>query len=308
MNLCRVGIIILGLAVLPVYADYKNESEFANNGSIAQILENNINQFLMPKEVQQIGNAIYNEGIVYGALGQEITSSSPQTDFVTKHQYGYCSPSISVEVSGFQCSSQAGNLNNDTATAQYLEMGDVRTSVLLEPLVYNQALDYAAQNYIRNITMPFPTKLFADYISNPETFSKNARQKTAYAEYLANHAFLSVGRYALDAMYASRVPGAMIGGTAASGDAATKSLLEIMETESSRRFNDPNYVSFLKDENTEEKDILRDIAAMNAFNLWMQYQNYRQNERIAALLAASVSNTAKGSLEGASKAASMTVQ
>lgn len=307
MDLRRVslGIFTVGCALVAplAHATYKNESEFANNGSIAQILESNINQFLMPKEVQQIGNAIYNEGVQYGALGQEVTSSNPQDNFVSKHESGYCSPNIQAEAKGFACQSKTGQLSNDVLTkeetAQYLEMGDVRTSVLLEPVIYNQALDYAAQNYIRNVTMPFPTQVFANYISNPETFSKNSKQRSAFADYLSNHALLSVVRYALDEMYAMRVPGSILGGTAKDGAPAAQSIMQIMENEATRRFVDSNYVTFLNDTaNTLQIDILRDMAAMQAFDLWLQYQNYRQNERIAALLSALVSVNAKGSIAG----------
>lgn len=280
------------------HASYKNESEFASNGSIAKVLEDNINKFLMPKEVQQLGNAIYNEGIQYGALGQEVTSSNPQDNFVAKHESGYCSPNIKAELTGFACQSKAGQLGGDNDTAQFLEMGDVRTSLLLEPLVYNQALDYSAQNYIRNITMPFPSQIFANFISNPETFAKNSKQRGAFAEFLANHALLSVARYALDEMYAMRVPGSILGGTAASGDASSQSIMQVMETEATRRYNDPNYVTFLNDPTTLQLDILRDMAAMQAFDLWLQYQNYRQNERIAALLAGMLAMDAKGSITG----------
>lgn len=294
--LCSVLTVGLSTICSVSYADYKNQSEFGNNGSIAQVLEDSINKFMMPLEVQQIGNAVYNVGIVYGALGQEITSSNPQYDFVSKHQSGYCSPNISVEKDGFQCVSQSGNLNNDATSAQFLEMGDIRTSVLLEPIVYTDVLSYAAQNYIRNITLPFPSASFANYISNPSTFSKNSTQRTAYANFMANQALLSVARYALDEMYSMRVSGTTMG---ASGNAASnQSILSIMETESSRRFSDPNYVAFLKDPTTLQVDFLREIAAMQAFDLWMQYQNYRQNERIAALLAASLSLNASGAISG----------
>lgn len=280
------------LTYLPVAsADYVSESEFATNGSIAQVLENNLENYLLPYEVQQIGNSVYNVGKNYGALGQEMTSSTPQMDFVSKHISGYCSPNISVEASGFSCSGQAGNLNNDTQSAQLLEMGDIRTSVLLEPTMYTQVVDIAAQNFIRNITMPFPTDTFANYITNP-AFAKNSAQRRNYAAYLANQALLGVARYALDEMYGMRVQGSTL---QASGNAAGQSIMNIMQNEATRRFTDPNYAgsasSFLNNTNTQQIDILRDIAAMHAFQLWMNYQSYRQNERIAALLSAMLSNS-----------------
>lgn len=277
------------MAYLPVAsADYVSQQEFAANGSVAQTLENSIDNYLLPYEVQQIGNAVYNAGKSYGALGNEITSSTPQMDFVSKHISGYCSPNIAVEATAFSCTGQAQNLNNDTYSAQLLEMGDIRTSVLLDPLTYTTVIDLAAQNFIRNITMPFPTQIFANYITNTATFAKNTVQRRNYATYLANQALLGVARYALDEMYGMRLPGSTLG---ASGNAASKSIMSVMENEASRRFTDPAYASFLTSPSTDQVALLREIAAMHAFDLWMQYQTYRQNERMTAILSAMLSTT-----------------
>lgn len=292
-----------------VHADYTTETEFASNGSVAQVLESALEQYLMPLEVQQLGNAVYNVGQNYGALGNELTSSTPQMDFVSKHISGYCSPNISVEKQFFQCTSQAGNLANDVVSAQFLEMGDIRASVLLEPTLYTPVLTLAAQNFIRNITMPFPSQVFANYISNPTTFAKNTSQRIGYANHLTGNALLSVARYALDEIYGMRVPGSTMGGAANNGVAANVSIMQVMENEATRRFTDPNYVTFLVDTKTDQIALLREIAAMHAFGLWMDYQSYKQNERIVALLSATLSNTASGLITGrASAAASGAVQ
>lgn len=286
---------------LPVaHADYLNEQEFGQNGSIAKSLETNLNNYLMPFEVQQFGHSVYNAGTDYGALGNEITSSSPQMDFVTKHVQGYCSPNIKIEKDGFSCTGQTANLDNDAVSAQFLEMGDVRTSVLLEPNVYTPVVDLAARNFIRNITMPFPTQIYANYISNPSKFSSNVTQRKAYANYLASQALLGVARYAMDEMYGMRVAGSVIG---SSGDAATRSILSVMENEASRRFIEPAYAAFLADtQNTDQTAMVRDLAAMQAFQLWMNYQSYKQNERIAALLAAILANSVGASINQANSA------
>lgn len=283
-------------------ATYVSEAQFGANGAIAQKLETNIDSYLMPLEVQQIGNSVYNVGQNYGASGQSITSSTPQMDFVTKHITGYCSPNISVEKQHFNCSGQSG-LN--ATTAQFLEMGDIRASVLLESTVYpvdgggasQSVLDLAAQNFIRNITMPFPSSMYANYISNPNTFNKNTSQRKAYANYMANQALIGVARYALDEMYGMRVPGSIMG--VSGGGSENQSILSVMENEASRRFMDPNYVSFLTATSTDQIALLREIAAMHAFGLWMNYQNYRQNERIAALLSAMLSNNVNATINQA---------
>jgi hypothetical protein len=262
-------------------ADYATESEFAANGSIAQVLESTLNTYLMPLEVQQIGNSVYNEGQNYGPSGQAMTSSTPQMDFVSKHVAGYCSPNISLEQQFFTCTGQTSGV--DAMSAQLLEMGDIRTSVLLEPTVYTDIIDLAAQNFIRNITMPFPSTTYKNYISNPSTFAKNTTQRKNYANYMANQALLGVARYAMDEMYGMRVPGSLLG---ASGNAQSQSIISVMENEATRRFTDPAYAAFLTNASTTQMQLMVEMAAMQSFELWMNYQNYRQNERIAALLSA----------------------
>lgn len=299
-----LGIITVSLAAyLPcAHADYVTEAEFAQSGSWAQTLENAINAFINPIDVQMIGNAIYNSPISLKAYNlPDITpTSTPQLDFVTQHMSTYCSPSVGLEATNFQCSGQAGNLSNDKVTAQLLEMGDIRPAVLLEPVMYNQATTYAAINLMRNLTMPFPATTFANFISNQSTFSGNTSQKRAYANYMSNQGLLSVARYALEEIFSSRVAGSYMGAT---GTAANQSILQIMETEASRRFTDPNYAghgnsSFLNASSTQQIDIVRDTAAMQAFSLWMQYQSYRQNERIVALLSAILASNVSQTLQG----------
>lgn len=276
------------------HADYMNEQEFAANGTIAQTLETKLNSYLMPMEVQQIGNSVYNVGTNYGALGEEITSSTPQMDFVSKHISGYCSPNISVEAQYLSCTGQVASLNNDAVSAQFLEMGDIRTSVLLEPSLYTPVIDIAARNFIRNITMPFPTQIYSNYISNGKKFANNDTRK-AYANYLASQALLGVARYAMDEMYGMRVAGSVMG--ASDDKAKAQSILGVMENEASRRFTDPAYATFLADtQNTDQTAMVRDIAAMQAFQLWMNYQSYKQNERIAMLLSAILANSVGASI------------
>lgn len=296
-----LSFITIGLAAyLPLaHADYVDESNFAQNGAAAQSLEDALEGFLMPIEVQLIGNAIYNDPINLGSNLPAITpTSSPQIDFVTQHSSTYCSPKVPTEATAFSCNGQTANLNNDSKTAALLEMGDIRPSVLLERPMYNQALTYAAINFIRNLTMPFPTQTFKNFITNQNSFSGNASQKRAYANYMSNQGLLSVARYALDEMFGMRVPGTYLG---TSGSSSSQSIMNVMETEATRRFGDPNYAgsssAFLNNSSTGQIDIMRDMAAMQAFQLWMDYHAYKQNERIAALLSAILASNVGGNLQ-----------
>jgi hypothetical protein len=296
--LSTLAIVASACYLSPAHADYTNQTEFSANGTIAQSLEASLNAYLMPLEVQQIGNSVYN----VNDGNPKRTSSTPQMNFVEDHQAIYCSPNISSEKNFFSCNGQAANLGNDAVSAQFLEMGHIRTSVLLEPTMYTAATDLAARDLIRNITMPFPTSMFANYISNPTSFAKNTTQRKAFAGYMADQALLGVARYAMDEMYGMRVQGSTLNAT---GNAATQSILSVMENESSRRFTDPNYATFLTAATTDQIALLRELAAMQAFELWMQYQNYRQNERIAALLSAMLSTNVNAKIsENTARAAS----
>ncbi len=119
--------------------------------------------------------------------------------------------------------------------------------------------------------------------------------------YMGNQALLSVARYALDEMFGMRLSGNYLNNPG-SGTANSNSIMQIMENEATRRFGDTNYsgssTSFLGSTSTTETDMIRDMAAMQAFQLWMEYQSYRQNERIAALLSAILANSAYQNMQG----------
>lgn len=264
------------LAAVPL-ANADN-SQFISNGSAASSLETAINDFLLSKSVQDFGFSIYQQGRNDG----EFVSSSPDMDFVSKHGQVYCSVNIAAEKSGFSCKPLSGVSPED---AKLLEMGDINFSTLLEPAVYTKNIDAAAQNLIRNIINPFPTSKFKDYLSSAG-FIDNGKMKGEYAQYMANQAILGVALYSMNEMYGMRVSGETLGIT--SSPAKTSSMLSVMENEATRRFETGDFAAFLADANTDQLAIAKEMAAMQAFALWMDYQKFRQNERIEALLAANL--------------------
>ncbi len=122
----------------------------------------------------------------------------------------------------------------------------------------------------RLIADPF-AKIISDK-SSPEDIANAAVEK----------ATASVSLNAFMEMIAKRNP---------SADTQNKSLLQIMEEESSWRMKDVKW--FQNISVSSQEAVLREIAQMMAFNMWMNYQQYRQNEQITALMAASVSSQAR---------------
>ena len=120
------------------------------------------------------------------------------------------------------------------------------------------------------IADPF-AKIISDK-SSPEDIANAAVEK----------ATASVSLNAFMEMIAKRNP---------SADTQNKSLLQIMEEESSWRMKDVKW--FQNISVSSQEAVLREIAQMMAFNMWMNYQQYRQNEQITALMAASVSSQAR---------------
>ena len=88
-------------------------------------------------------------------------------------------------------------------------------------------------------------------------------------------ALLSIPNYSLLNMYAMRTP------TTSGG---TDSALSLMERESLWRYG--NSVWFQEMAQTPTEGLLREIAHMNAYGLMMDYQAFRQGERLEGLLAA----------------------
>lgn len=140
----------------------------------------------------------------------------------------------------------------------------------------NVAIDDASVNtLIKLITDPFPTK-----VSVPK--EGDSAGKDTIASAAIEKAIVSVSLNTFLDMVAKRNP------NASTGD---KSMLQIMEDESSWRIKDANWFRELS--KGSQESVLREIAQMMAFNMWMNYQQYRQNEQIAAMMAASVAAQAR---------------
>lgn len=128
---------------------------------------------------------------------------------------------------------------------------------------------------IKLITDPFPTKVAVPKEGDSAT-------KEAIASAAIEKAIVSVSLNTFVDMIAKRTP---------NSNTADKSMLQIMEDESSWRIKDVNW--FKEISLSSQEAVLREMAQMMAFNMWMNYQQYRQNEQIAAMMAASVAAQAR---------------
>lgn len=288
-----LGISTLVLAnIQTANASYLDGAEFSANGANTSAFETKLGPLVQQKSVQDLGFSIYQQGRTFpGSTGAEIVSSSPDIDFVNKHAAAYCSPGITVEATGpMQCKPMSGS-NIDPNDAKLVELGDVNFSILLEPTVYSGLGDLTAQNLIRTITNPFPTSKYKDMVKS-KTFLDDGNKKKQYAKYMANQAVLGVAMYSMNEMYGMRVSGKSLGFT--DDKQKNTSLMAIMEDEATRRYEQPDFAAFLAaatDPATAQLAVLKEIAAMEAFKLWMDYQRYKQGERIEALLAASLAKS-----------------
>lgn len=275
-------------AISSVYAANSYDTAFTN-GTIAKSLDNAISAYLISKSVQDFGFSIYQQGRSFDS-GQEFVSSSPDQDFVNRHSTAYCSPNIAAEVTGFGCKAKKAE------EMPYLELGDINFATLLDPIHYSSDLfSLAAQNLIRTIVSPFPPSTYKTNVADPNFLVGGGSKKTAFANYLAGQAVVGVALYSFNTMYEMRVLGKNLGLTNNAQDPNSPggfSLLDIIEKESTRRFegtDSPTFASFLNDPATDQTKLLKEMAAMEAFRLWMDYQRFRQMERVESLLAASLS-------------------
>jgi len=155
---------------------------------------------------------------------------------------------------------------------------------------YSPALDLAAQDFIRKMGNPYPTSKYADSI-NANSFMNSTPDTKAYAKYMANQAVLTVALNSFNNSYAMRIPGSDV-----AANPSGSSIMSIIEQEATRRFADPAQTWFAALAGYNELQTLQEIAAMEAFRLWMDFQQYKQNERIEALLAATLAKVVTASL------------
>ncbi len=258
-----------------------DNSSFTDNGEFAKTLETKIEEAILNNEINSMGFSLYLRGPKHKDDAQAYVSSNPRQEFVDRHLAGYCSTQFESEVRA-GCQPASGASPEDS---KYLEMGDVKASVLLSPDKYSEFSSLMAQNLIRTLINPFPDDKIRRALQDG-TLDTNI---DAYAELLATQAARGVPLYSFNEMFAMRATGTELG---AGGNSATHSIMSVMENEFTRRFyNRADLEDILNASSTDELVVLKEMARMQAADLWLKYLSFRQGERIEALLATGVAQS-----------------
>lgn len=274
-------VFVVGLAIAPI-VDAALDSE-ANNGTIVNALQTSIknNMLLLKKEVADISYSAYQQG---RSSSEDL--SDPYTFWFKNHKQYYCSGSSAAEsaASSFGCSS------GTSLDAKYLEYGHMKATVLLDSLVYSDSVDLAAQDLIRTIINPYPPSKYARIISGNMT----PADTKGYVKYMANQTLLDIALNSLNAMYFMRLSGNDLG----VGAQANSSIMSVMENEATRRFtgSSGDWFAMINDGGFDLVSTTKESVAMQAFQMWMAYQSYKQNERIELLLTTLLAKTVNNSI------------
>jgi len=198
------------------------------------------------------------------------TTLSPADTLVVQHLTGYCASGVEV-----------GKCSSDPS----LMFGDMKVSSILRGSSYDDVSKAAAQAFLQTLLTPLDNSAVGSFQSygaiNADMLSKNPALKQRYVQALSDEALLSVVREAFGGMMAKRTPP-----TAAQGAEAMPSEMALMEKEALNRWMNNSWKTNLVHLSPEK--IQQELALMQASQLYMEYQRYRQMERVEALLAVSV--------------------
>ncbi|MBS0289076.1 MAG: hypothetical protein JSS07_03430 [Proteobacteria bacterium] len=149
-------------------------------------------------------------------------------------------------------------------------------------LVKQKIAPEQSQQMINMVLDPFPgldpslqTQL-ASSKNNPSSLTGAAKE--AIVDAIANNAILSVSISALSDIVARRTPG-----TDGNGNQLPQSVMETMDQYSAQRFTNPAWYTQIS--TASDTALLREIAHMQAYSSWMQFQQFRVLEQQMALLA-----------------------
>ncbi|MES2212943.1 MAG: hypothetical protein V4490_07385 [Pseudomonadota bacterium] len=234
----------------------------------------NFGEQLQPSmtNVQTVSNNALIGDIMYGLIGLNVPSS---TDYV--NQYANSIADIN-----------AANLYNTTVIQENDEV--VRRFVKNIVMGLGQKGGTAGVT-LGNIGGSDATEIAGQLqqsLPNFTTQDASTNAATLVAQRM-QHALLSIPNYSLLNMYAMRTPIA---------PGSPDSALSLMERESLWRYSNPTWLQEMAKTPTE--GLLREIAHMEAYGLMMDYQSFRQGERLEGLMAALIATISqlKTSLDG----------
>ena len=236
-----------------IYMSSPSKEIAENLGTMADFIESETNVMMLKEELSNLNWSLYST--TPGGKYEDF----PEGQFYDAHKQYFCSKNSGIK--GVSC----------TNTSQ-MEHANIKISSLLNPLQYDETQEFVAKEVIRNFSYPFPNMELRNLLAQG---IKTPGDKRKAAALMLGSAIFNVAQNSLNEMHAMRLP---------SGSENNKSsLMNIIATESSRRFKDKNWHNAVQEASQEA--MLREMLNIEAFKLWMDYYRYRQNERIEALLA-----------------------
>lgn len=231
--------------------------------------------FLKNKELNDInydlyrmtGDTIKDNVIARGA-------GDPKGYLVMKHEQVFCSTKVDP---------------NCKISDPFAEYADIKFSILDQNVYTDNKQVVLANEFIRNVTNPFPSKIALEMLNAGSNERRLPQNQAALAEALVQEARTSVAKHSFNNMILNRLSlGSIEGG--ASGNDKNFSQLTLIEQGAKSRFEDRAWHESVDRANQE--DLFREMLKMEAFKIWMEYHKYKQNERIEALLATIASEQA----------------
>lgn len=229
--------------------------------------------FLKNKELMDINYDLYRmtgPTIKDNAIAQG--AGDPHGYLVMKHDQVFCSPHV----------------DQNCKLADFKdEYADIKFSILLDQDIYTEPKQiHLASEFIKNITNPFPSKIALEMLSAGNNERRAPQNQAAFAEALVQEARSAVAKHSFNNMILNRLSLSAVEGNGVMNN-KNFSQLSLMEQEAKSRFEDNVWRESIEKANNDS--ILREMAKMEAFKIWMEYHKYKQNERIEALLATIVS-------------------
>lgn len=284
-----IGGAVTLMAILCAWFVYAGEIETNINAVAEQIstLSNGkfpIDQASIALETQ-VANSVeqqLNNGISAGMYSVGPLASDPaatrSANILTSHFGSFC---------GSPPESSPGN---GCPTDPLLMFGDTKLSTILTGTSYQPARITAINQFLYNL-IPIPTNNLAPFVTDgkvniskfPTSLPKDdpnsqtySNPEKSFASMLSDQALLSIPRQSFAEMVAKRTP------SQSGGD----SMMQIMERVAMQRFMSTAWSQTLP--TMEAKNLLQEIALMQSYHIWLEYERYRQMERIEALLSAMV--------------------
>lgn len=214
--------------------------------------------------------------------------TSSVQDFVFKHHYFYC-PENYTDVCASVLNATSSNVFTTSGMATTSPNGDINAESLLaeasmQPVSANHT---RARDFIQNISDPYPKSIvpFKPDPANPNEYIPDTSDILAIGKNIVDKSYRSLAQYVLNEIKNRRV----LSSNPSVGTVETGSIspLEFFDNLANNRILLSNdWITSLN--TTSSEGLLRELVIIQASSLMLDYQRFRQNEHIEALLAATV--------------------